>query len=120
MIVLDTNIVIYLQKGKLAQPLPKAHYAVSFVTEIELFSFPSISFAEKQSLQKLFEYLEVVNLTNDLKWKAIELRRDYRLKLPDALVVATALTHQALLLTNDLHLQRIPTLKVQTLELIFP
>ncbi len=117
MIVLDSNIIIYLQQGKLVKPLPRAHYTVSFITQMELFSFPNLSALEKQTLQDLFLQLEVIGLTESLKWQAIELRREYRLRLPDALVVATALANDSLLLSNDLQLQRIPTLKLQTVQL---
>ncbi len=120
MIVLDSNIIIYLQQGKLANPLPKAHYAVSFITQMELFSFPNLSEFEKQTLHDLFSQLDVIGLTESLKWQAVELRRKYRLRLPDALVVATALTHDLLLLSNDLQLQRVATLKLQTVQLSEP
>ncbi len=35
-LVLDTNTVIYLQKGMLAEPLPLGHYLISVITQIEL------------------------------------------------------------------------------------
>lgn len=34
--LLDTNALIYLQDGKLAEPLPVGQYAYSFISEIEL------------------------------------------------------------------------------------
>lgn len=33
--VLDTNAVIYLQQGALADPLPEGRYYLSVITEIE-------------------------------------------------------------------------------------
>ena len=40
--ILDTNAVIYLQKGWLAEPLPPGEYLISVITEIELLSFASL------------------------------------------------------------------------------
>jgi predicted nucleic acid-binding protein len=48
---------------------------------------------------------------------AIRLRREYQLKVPDAIVAATALSLEAPLLTNDIKLLRIPGLSSQELEL---
>jgi len=39
-IVLDTNAVLYLLAGHLAEPLPQADFYVSVITEIELLSYP--------------------------------------------------------------------------------
>lgn len=36
MLSLDTNVVIYLQKGVLLEPLPVSPYAMSVITEMEL------------------------------------------------------------------------------------
>jgi len=34
--LLDTNVVIYLQKGDLNESLPPAFYSISIITEMEL------------------------------------------------------------------------------------
>lgn len=41
--VLDTNAVIYLQKGLLAEILPEGEYAISVITGMELLSFPGLT-----------------------------------------------------------------------------
>jgi predicted nucleic acid-binding protein len=41
--LLDTNAVIYLQKGMLAKPLPRGSYFISVITEMELLSFHGLS-----------------------------------------------------------------------------
>jgi len=38
--VLDTNTVLYLLGGRLAESLPEAYYFISVITEIELLSYP--------------------------------------------------------------------------------
>jgi predicted nucleic acid-binding protein len=47
---------------------------------------------------------------------AIALRKQHRLKLPDAIISATALSLNALLLTNDLKLFSITTTQTQSLS----
>jgi hypothetical protein len=40
--VLDTNVILYLLGGKVAQPLAPVRYFVSVVSEMELLSYPSL------------------------------------------------------------------------------
>ena len=115
--ILDTNVVIYLQKGWLAKPLPPGEYLISVITEIELLSFASLDEAQRSALQRLIDALEVVGVDEAVKRCAIALRRDHRLKLPDALIAAAALTRGAVLLTNDSRLANLPGLQSQTLKL---
>ena len=45
--------------------------------------------------------LDRVHLTDAVRDETIRLRRKNRLKLPDAIIAASALTHDAILVTND-------------------
>ena len=52
-----------------------------------------------------------------LKQETIKLRRQYRFKLPDAIIVATARHLNAELLTNDIKLLKAPDVSVRALQL---
>jgi len=43
--------------------LPKAHYVVSIVTEIELLSYPKLTQQDKNSIKAMLEHFEVMRLT---------------------------------------------------------
>ena len=58
-----------------------------------------------------------INLTDTICAQTIELRCRYRLKLPDAIIAATAIVQESTLLTNDSRLNRISELTIQTLSL---
>ena len=45
--VLDTNTVLYLLGGRLAESLPEAYYFISVITEIELLSYPLLQPGEE-------------------------------------------------------------------------
>lgn len=45
--LLDTNALIYLQDGKLAETLHVGQYAYSIISEIELLSWPEIQHQEE-------------------------------------------------------------------------
>ncbi len=115
--VLDTNAVIYLQKGSLAEPLPVGRYYLSVITEIELLSFPGLSRDQEQALHAFLDDVTVVTVGDEIKNRAIRLRRRYRLKVPDAIIVATALSLPAELVSNDMKLATIEGLTCRSLAL---
>jgi predicted nucleic acid-binding protein len=59
----------------------------------------------------------VVDPSPAVKAHAIEVRRRYQLRLPDAIVAATALAHDVPLITADKQFQRIGSLDVLQYEL---
>ena len=62
--LLDTNIVIYLQKGLLAEDLPKDDYAISIITEMELRSVSTLNPYEQNWLQQFIQDVRVLNITD--------------------------------------------------------
>jgi len=117
--MLDTNAIIYLLNGSLASPLPDGLYCVSIITEIELLSFPDLSRDEEQKIRFLVEELQTIPLTDEVGAKTIGLRRNNKkIKLPDAVIAATAILQQAVLLTNDQIFSDIDSLSYQSLQLL--
>jgi predicted nucleic acid-binding protein len=90
--VLDTNAILYLPGGKVAQPVPTAAYFVSVISEMELLSYPSLDEAGLTQIRAFLSDVTVVDLSEQVRELAIGLRRQHRLKLPDAIVAATALS----------------------------
>lgn len=117
LIVLDTNIALYYLGGRLTVPLPSGLYHVSIITEMELLSYPNLSQAEEQQIRNFLGQLLVIGIDEPIKNIAIALRKQHRLKLPDAIISATAQFLNALLLTNDLKLANITTLQTQSLPI---
>lgn len=106
--LVDTNIFILLFNHRLAEPLPPGELACSVITEMELLSFPSMTRPEEESIREMLAGLKVYGIDKEVKEEAIRLRRASRLKLPDAIIVATAICHHAILLTNDAELRKVP------------
>ncbi len=110
-VVLDTNTAMYFLGGKLAQPLPDDDYIVSVITQIELLSYPLLSPDEERQVLEFLTTVVVIELTAEIRDAAIQLRRDYRLKLPDAIIAGTAMSRGVVLLTNDRRLANTPGLR---------
>ena len=116
---LDTNVIIYLLNNQLAEPLPAGHYSVSIITEIELLSFSGLTAGEEKSVRDLLTELEQIPLSSDtLKNKTIQLRRANSIKLPDAVIAASAIINNSVLLTNDKVFNGIEGLKYRSLRLL--
>lgn len=116
-LVLDTNAALYHLGNRLGQPLPSGLYFVSIVTEMELLSYPGLSSPEAQQIHNFLSHLTIININDSIKNLAIQWRRQYKLKLPDAIIVATTLSLEATLLTNDQQLIKIQDLPTQSIAL---
>jgi len=115
--LLDTNAVIYLQKGLLSQPLPKGHYAISTITEMELLSYHGLDLPQEQWLLRFIESITVIELNQRIKKQTIHLRKNHRLKLPDAIITASAIEYGFTLITHDKKMKKIPNLALYNIEL---
>lgn len=115
--LLDTNALIYIHDGKLAESLPTGYYAYSVISEIELLSWPEILPTQERDLRELLTDFRRIEVDAAVREITIRLRREHRLKLPDALIAASALVLDATLLSNDLRLGNVSGLRCRSLEL---
>lgn len=113
--LIDTNILISLFNQELAQPVPNGAVGYSIITAIEVLSLKGISSQEETLIRSSLDYLVQVSLDGAIAEKTIQLRQQYRLKVPDAIIVASAWQCGAVLITNDRQLAKIN--QVETLAL---
>lgn len=102
MILLDTNIFIYLADRTLpgtviGQQLP-AHASV---TRIEALGFDELPVSQAAMLRNLFARSTELDLTRTIADKAVELRQVKKMKLGDAIIAATALETNSELWTRN-------------------
>lgn len=116
-VLLDTNAVIALLKGN-KNILDKIegidNIAISVISHDEFLSFSNLSEIDKLLFSKFKEQIEVidVNTQNTVLIKTIILiRKTYKLKLPDAIIAASAITSDALLITADQDFSKISELQ---------
>lgn len=118
--VLDTNIIILFLKNRLADPPPDNEIVVSVITEIELLSFPGLPIWDEQLIRNFLADVDIAGVSADIRDAAVRLRREHRLRLPDAIIAGTALALDGELLTNDTRLARTPGLRSRVLALRAP
>lgn len=104
----DTNCFIYLlDENPLLLPFAENGWAYSFITEMELLSKKKISKKEDSMIRQMLSICFKVNHNQHITDLAIAIRRDQGLKLPDAIIAASAQYLQIPLLTADKALARI-------------
>jgi predicted nucleic acid-binding protein len=116
--VLDTNAIVSLLQGSslLIQLLQDADWiGVSVISQIEFQAFSGLNKEDRQLFNQFLQRVEVVNLVaNDamLIEKIIEIRQQYRLKLPDAIIAAMTINNSASLVTADREFAKVTILTV--------
>jgi predicted nucleic acid-binding protein len=114
-VILDSNIVIYLSQKKLSIDeifQENREYSISLVTYMEILSYNFPSTEEEDFVRKLLSLFKVIDITKKIAQEVIRLKKKRKIKLPDAIIVATALVENAILYTNDKQLHSVEGLAV--------
>ena len=83
---------------------------MSIITEIELLGWYNISARDVQYFQSIFEACYIIELIHQIKNIAIQIKQENRIKLPDAIIAATAIFLEIPLLTFNLGFAKIKKL----------
>ena len=113
-IVCDTNPLIYLLDGNkdIAQFLDNKQLYLSVITELELFGKQNLSTHEKELIEALLGNCFIVDIEHEIKRIYQEIKQKYTIKLPDAVIAATAIYLDLPLLTFDKNFQHMTNLKL--------
>jgi hypothetical protein len=85
---------------------------ISVITEIELLCWKTGSSTE-QKIKNFINDSIIINISSDVILHCVELRRSKKIKIPDAIIAATAIVYNYTLLTNNANdFSNIPGLKM--------
>lgn len=115
--LMDTNAVIDYLDNKLpnnsANLIDKIDTQISVITRMELLSWHKATSKQIRILQEFISESNVIGLEENIILKTIELRKQYKIKLPDAIIAATVLTDKMYLISHNVSdFIKIPKLKV--------
>jgi hypothetical protein len=116
--LIDTNIAIHFLNGdlpenalKVVEPAMTSECNLSVISRIEVLAW---QFPDEDKLRQAEKFLfasKVYRMTDDIADQAIIVRRACRVKLPDAIIAATAIVHNMTLLSrNESDFSKIPGL----------
>jgi predicted nucleic acid-binding protein len=102
--LIDTNVLIDAQMNRLSNhvldflaKVMNESFIISFITQIEYLGYKNIS----KSSEDLISLADVIEVDKHIIQICIDLRKNCKIKLPDALIAATALARNLTLVTNN-------------------
>ena len=106
--LLDTNAAI----GYIGETLPEkaltfidaiidGRFYISVINKIELLGFSSITEEEALKFGELIKAAEIIGLEDEIADATIAMRKQYKVKLPDAIIAASALINGLTIITRN-------------------
>ena len=101
-LIADTNALIYLLAGRKEVDILNGYsIGISVISELEMVSRPNTTDEELSIIRSLIKNCTVIGIEEGIKEEFRRLRQNYSLKLPDAIIAATALHFGLPLVTAD-------------------
>lgn len=107
--LLDTNIVINFlgatlpEDGmKLLNTIVDEESNVSIITKMETLGFNFKTINEQITIESFIKGSDVLELNNDIVTVTINIRKKHKIKLPDAIIAATSIVYDLVLITRNI------------------
>jgi hypothetical protein len=107
--LIDTNIAIYYfgevlskESELFIEAIFNEKYYISVINRIELLGFKDLNGPESKALTSFVDNSVIFDLDEDIILETIRIRREYSIKLPDAIIAATCLINDCQLITNNI------------------
>ncbi|EED4364254.1 type II toxin-antitoxin system VapC family toxin [Salmonella enterica subsp. enterica] len=103
-VIFDTNILIDLFSGRVEAKntldLYQPQHAISLITWMEVM-VGAKRFHQEQRTRMALNAFQVIEISTDIAEQSVNLRQKYGMKLPDAIILATANIHRRALVTRN-------------------
>jgi len=115
-LLIDTNIIIYLAQEKIkiddfAKDSDDLY--ISSITYMEAVGFSFQDQEEEEKITSLCDVFKHLHITTEVEKQTIIIRKANKIKLPDAIIAATAIVYNLTLVTcNSNDFKNIPELKI--------
>lgn len=118
--LIDSNISIYFLDGKLTpkaeaflRPVLQQECNLSVITKMEVLGWKFLTAKDEQEAEAFIQASNIYSLSDFIIEKTISIRKQFKIKLPDAIIAATALENGFTLVTrNTSDFSNIPGLNV--------
>jgi predicted nucleic acid-binding protein len=105
--LVDSNVIIDYVSNRIPEKSAKqldnyfnSNFSVSIISKIEVLGFNTLDY-ELEQLESFIQLSSIVYIDEAVADKTIEIRRMKRIKLPDAIIAATALVKNCILLSHN-------------------
>ena len=99
----DSNTIIYLSKKEIPYSYIDQfdEHNISVITYMEILGHRFGDKGEEKFIQELLELFNMLYIDREIADKVIEIRKKERIKLPDAIIAATAISNELFLVTRN-------------------
>ena len=121
--LLDTNIIIYYFNGIVLEneidDILRNDFNISIITKIEFLSWQKLLKDDTlyKKAKEFISYATIYDLNEVIADQTIKIRQQYKIKIPDAIIGATALTYGLDIVTNNVKDFSSLDLSIKTVEL---
>jgi predicted nucleic acid-binding protein len=105
--LVDSNVIIDYVSNRIPEKIAKdldiyfnRNFSVSIISKMEVLGFNTLDY-ELEQLESFINFSSIIYIDEDVANKTIEIRRIKRIKLPDAIIAATALVRNCILLSHN-------------------
>ena len=117
-VLLDTNAIAALLQGNLdlVELLKSVEWiGISIISEIEFLANPALNEEDKALFENFINRIDIIDLNHldtVLLTLILEVRKKSKIKLPDAIIAATAIHNNAKIITTDEGFRKVAKLRV--------
>lgn len=117
-VLLDTNAIAALLQGNLdlVELLKSVEWiGISIISEIEFLANPALNEEDKALFENFINRIDIIDLNHldtVLLTLILEVRKKSKIKLPDAIIAATAIHNNAKIITSDEGFRKVAKLRV--------
>ena len=99
----DSNVIIYLSKREISLSFLDQFDAffISVITYMEILGYPFSNPREEKFIKELLSFFRTIYIDHRVADITIEIRKKKRIKLPDAIIAATAISENLHLVTRN-------------------
>jgi predicted nucleic acid-binding protein len=118
--LIDSNTVIDFLDKRLPEKagifITTIEPVISIITQIEIFSKSDLVDSDLSKIQLFIDIAKIYPVDTAIALQTIDIRVKYKTKLPDAVIAATAIYHNLILITRNISDFK----KIEELEVIDP
>lgn len=117
-ILVDTNLFIFLLAGNenAAEAMLSKAINYSFITEIELLGNSNVSLPQEKIIREILSFNYKQPYSPEIERMTIAIKKVHKIKIPDAIIAATAIGNDIPLLTSDKGFGKVKDLRCVVFE----
>ena len=78
-------------------------FAVSVIAKMEFLGFNGFTHDEKKKAREFISFAQIIPLEDIIVERVIEIKQNFKIKLPDAIIAATAMSRDLFLVTRNVN-----------------